>query len=112
VLTQPALSVTVTLYTPAGKFETVFDATFMVEPTMVPEAFVQTKSQGLAPEVGVAVIEPVLGRVIALIDAGNLVTAGKGSGEVLNGIAHNPQSGKIYMTGKYWPKMFEVGILK
>jgi hypothetical protein len=32
----------------------------MVEPTMVPEAFVQTKSQGLAPEVGVAVIEPVL----------------------------------------------------
>lgn len=60
MLTQPALSVTVTVYKPAGKFETVFDATFMVEPTMVPEAFVQTKSQGLAPEVGVAVIEPVL----------------------------------------------------
>jgi hypothetical protein len=27
---------------------------------MTPEAFVQTKSHGLAPEVGVAVIEPVL----------------------------------------------------
>ena len=60
----------------------------------------------------VAVIEPVLGRVIALIDAGNLVTAGKGSGEVMNGIAHNPNTGKIYMTGKYWPKMFEVSIIK
>ena len=60
----------------------------------------------------VAVIEPVLGRVIALIDAGNLVTAGKGSGEVLNGIAHNPKTGKIYMTGKFWSKMFEVSIIK
>ncbi len=28
--------------------------------------------------------------------------------DVLNGIAHNPADGKIYLTGKYWPKMFEI----
>jgi glutamine cyclotransferase len=60
----------------------------------------------------VAVIEPTLGRVIALIDASNLVAAGKGNGEVLNGIAHNVKTGKTYMTGKNWPKMFEVSIIK
>ena len=38
----------------------VFDETFIAEPRIVPAAFVQIKSQGLAPEVGVAVIEPVL----------------------------------------------------
>ena len=38
----------------------VFDVTFIADPRIVPDAFVQTKSQGLAPEVGVAVIEPVL----------------------------------------------------
>lgn len=60
----------------------------------------------------VAVIEPTLGRVIALIDASNLVAAGKGNGEVLNGIAYNAKTGKTYMTGKYWPKMYEVSIIK
>ena len=60
----------------------------------------------------VAVIEPVYGRVIALIDASNLVSSGKGNGEVLNGIAYNAQNQKIYMTGKYWPKLFEVNIIK
>jgi len=60
----------------------------------------------------IAVIEPKLGRVIALIDAGNLVAEGKGNGEVLNGIAYNAKTGKTYMTGKNWPKMFEVSIIK
>lgn len=60
----------------------------------------------------VAVIEPVLGRVIALIDASNLVAAGKGNGEVLNGIAYNPVTGQLLMTGKYWPKLFEVTVQK
>lgn len=60
----------------------------------------------------VAVIEPTLGRVIALIDASNLVAVGKGNGEVMNGIAHNAKTGKTYMTGKNWPKMFEVSIIK
>jgi glutamine cyclotransferase len=60
----------------------------------------------------VAVIEPVLGRVIALIDASNLVAAGKGNGEVLNGIAYNSATGQLLMTGKYWPELFEVTVQK
>lgn len=60
----------------------------------------------------VGVIEPLYGRVIALIDASNLVATAQGTGEVLNGIAFNDQNGKIYMTGKYWPKMHEVTIVK
>ena len=60
----------------------------------------------------VAVIDPVKGKVIAVIDATNLVVEGKGKGEVLNGIAYNKASGKMYMTGKFWPKLFEVKLIK
>lgn len=60
----------------------------------------------------IAVIEPVLGRVLALIDATKIVNEGRGSGEVLNGIAWNSNTKKIYLTGKYWPKLFEVAIQK
>lgn len=60
----------------------------------------------------VAVIEPVLGRVVALIDCSILVATAKGSGEVQNGIAYDASAKKIYMTGKNWPKMYEVSIIK
>ena len=44
VVTQLTLSVTVTVYVPAGKFDTVLLAAvlFIVEPTTVPDEFVQT----------------------------------------------------------------------
>ena len=60
----------------------------------------------------IAVIEPSTGRVLATIDATNLVKQGKGNGEVLNGIAYNPKTKKTYLTGKYWPTMFEVVLQK
>ena len=60
----------------------------------------------------IAVIDPKNGRVIATIDATELVKKGKGNGEVLNGIAYNPKSRKIYLTGKYWSSLFEVQISK
>lgn len=56
----------------------------------------------------VVVIDPSNGKVLKEIDATNLMREGRGSGEVLNGIAHNPATGKTYMTGKYWTKLFEV----
>ncbi|HRT33180.1 MAG TPA: glutaminyl-peptide cyclotransferase [Bacteroidales bacterium] len=28
--------------------------------------------------------------------------------DVLNGIAYNPLTDRIYITGKYWPKMFRI----
>ena len=60
----------------------------------------------------VAVIDPATGKVIATIDATQLVIEGKGNGEVLNGIAYNSASKKLYMTGKFWPKLFEVRVNK
>jgi len=60
----------------------------------------------------IAVIDPQTGKVTALIDATNIVKQGKGDGEVLNGIAWNKSTKKTYLTGKYWPKLFEVKINK
>lgn len=54
------------------------------------------------------VIDPANGKVIAIIDASKLEKMGRGMGDVLNGIAYNPQTKKIYFTGKNWEKLFEV----
>ena len=31
--------------------------------------------------------------------------------DVLNGIAQDPATGKIYLTGKYWPRLYEVRLV-
>ncbi len=57
----------------------------------------------------VVVIDPKTGKVMKDIDASSLAIHGKvAKSDVLNGIARNPANGKIYMTGKYWAKLFEV----
>lgn len=56
----------------------------------------------------IVVIEPLSGKVIAAIDAENIVQQGKGNGDVLNGIAYRKDTKQIFLTGKYWPKLFEV----
>jgi glutamine cyclotransferase len=56
----------------------------------------------------VIVIDPLTGKVMEEIDATALETAGKNGGDVLNGIAFNPATNKLYMTGKLWNKLFEV----
>ncbi len=51
------------------------------------------------------------GQVVAEIDASNLLKASGASQDpnaVLNGIAYNPRSKNFYLTGKLWPKLFEV----
>jgi len=59
----------------------------------------------------VLVIDPYTGKVEAEIDASALALEGKmAKGEVLNGIAYNPATKKLYMTGKYWGKVLEVKI--
>ena len=32
--------------------------------------------------------------------------------DVLNGIAYNPLTGKIYLTGKNWPRLYEVKLVE
>ncbi len=61
---------------------------------------------------GVAIINPENGAIEGLIDFRGLrdkVTQ-HDKLDVLNGIAYNPNSGKIYVTGKNWDKIFEIEI--
>ncbi len=60
-------------------------------------------------------IAPQTGKVIADINFKG-ITSQLGQGnqqlDVFNGIAHNTQTGKIYVTGKLWPKLFEIELIK
>ncbi len=61
---------------------------------------------------GVAIINPKNGAVIGVIDFTPLkekVTQ-HDKLDVLNGIAYNPKTNTIFVTGKYWDKLFEVEI--
>ncbi len=54
-------------------------------------------------------IDPTSGRVTARIDASSLRSAEWGSAAgALNGIAYRPETGTFLITGKNWPKLFEV----
>jgi glutaminyl-peptide cyclotransferase len=54
-------------------------------------------------------IDPRDGRVTAVIDASGLLTPEeRRQTDVLNGIAWNPKTKTFLITGKNWPKMFEV----
>jgi glutamine cyclotransferase len=50
------------------------------------------------------------GQVIGWIDLTGLLTAQDRSEEVdvLNGIAYNPTNNHLFVTGKFWPKLFEI----
>jgi glutaminyl-peptide cyclotransferase len=56
----------------------------------------------------ILVIDPATGKVLEQIECDAVVAKGKLSGDVLNGIAFNASSKKLYITGKNWPKLFEV----
>ena len=56
----------------------------------------------------IAGIDPASGRVIFWLDLSPLrLKLGKGA-DVANGIAWDAQSGKLYVTGKYWDKIFVI----
>ena len=63
---------------------------------------------------GVAIINPKNGAVVGVVDfkpLKRLVTQHKGL-DVLNGIAYNPKTKTIFVTGKRWDKLFEVEIFE
>ncbi|MDY7093284.1 MAG: glutaminyl-peptide cyclotransferase [Acidobacteriota bacterium] len=54
-------------------------------------------------------IDPRDGRVTGVIDASGLLDPrARAAAEVLNGIAYRPETGTWLLTGKLWPKVFEV----
>jgi glutaminyl-peptide cyclotransferase len=60
----------------------------------------------------IAVIDPGSGRVLAWVDCAALVReAGAGDPDkVLNGIAWDPATGRIWVTGKLWPQVYEIKV--
>lgn len=58
----------------------------------------------------IARISPETGQVTGWLDLGGLKNqmAEAGRAEVLNGIAFDKSTGHLLVTGKYWPRMFEI----
>ena len=58
----------------------------------------------------IVAIDPATGNVTAVVDASGMVAdrSGFGDDDVLNGIAHDPDSGRFLLTGKRWPVLYEV----
>lgn len=58
----------------------------------------------------IAIIDPATGVVKATVNCKNLLPQSLKTSktDVLNGIAYNPVKKQIYLTGKYWPKMYRI----
>ena len=62
----------------------------------------------------IVIINPKDGKVVGVVDCRGLLPRNLRTVEtdVLNGIAYNPEDGKIYLTGKNWPKLYEVRLVE
>ncbi len=62
----------------------------------------------------IARIDPTSGVIKGFIDASAITAtlALRDSESVLNGIAYDAKAGKLYITGKRWPKLFEIALPK
>ena len=60
----------------------------------------------------IAVVDPQNGRVKAWIDLTGLIPEGELQDEeaVLNGIAYDQSSNRLFVTGKMWPRLFEIKV--
>jgi glutamine cyclotransferase len=56
----------------------------------------------------IAIINPATGRVRAWLDLRGLLPAGSAGHDVLNGIAYDAAGDRIFVTGKLWPRLFEI----
>ncbi len=62
----------------------------------------------------IARIDPESGRVLGWIDLRGLSGMLGASAEidVLNGIAYDGRGGRLFVTGKFWPKLFEIRLVR
>lgn len=60
----------------------------------------------------IAIITPETGRVRAWIDLAELLPAeDRPSADVLNGIAYDDAGDRLFVTGKFWPSLFEIELV-
>lgn len=62
----------------------------------------------------IVIINPKDGMVEGVIDCRGLLPKElhDANTDVLNGIAYNPETKKIYLTGKNWPKLYEIRLIE
>ncbi len=62
----------------------------------------------------IARIDPAEGRVLGWIDLTDILSPDlqMGGEAVLNGIAYDSESGRLFVTGKLWPKLFEIELVE
>ena len=62
----------------------------------------------------IARIDPASGKVAGWIDCTGLLGAADRTGreDVFNGIAYDAKGGRLFVTGKKWPKLFEIRLVK
>lgn len=62
----------------------------------------------------IVIINPKNGKVEGTVDCGGLLESRYKSKntDVLNGIAYNPENGAIYLTGKYWPRLYKISLME
>ena len=62
----------------------------------------------------ILIINPENGDVEGIVEASGLLPDALKTPDtdVLNGIAFNPSDGKIYLTGKNWPKLYEIRLVE
>jgi glutamine cyclotransferase len=61
----------------------------------------------------IAIISPRTGQVTGWIDLGGLLSRedGRDPGSILNGIAYDVKSDRLFVTGKLWPRIFEIELI-
>lgn len=62
----------------------------------------------------IARIDPATGKVLGWIDLSGLLSEEDRAGgevDVLNGIAYDAESGRLFVTGKLWPKLYEIEVV-
>ena len=58
-------------------------------------------------------IAPASGTVVGYVDLRGLLPAAERAGtDVLNGIAYDAAHDRLFITGKWWPKLFEITLVK
>jgi glutaminyl-peptide cyclotransferase len=61
----------------------------------------------------IARIDPATGHVVGWIDLRGLLPAREQAGDaVLNGIAYDAANDRLFVTGKLWPRLFEIKLVR
>jgi len=61
----------------------------------------------------IARIDPASGKVVGWIDLTGILSPDDRRGtDVLNGIAYDAKANRLFVTGKLWPKLFEIQLVK